>query len=331
MPAPRWRSTASCAPTAPRAEIARPACRCSNDGRFVSSSASRRSRCSPTACAGPHPGRSPGSSRSGGRGSRSDRRTWPSTRRTSPSRDRIDRTLKGWFVECPGDDRARPAVLVIHGWNGAASLMLPIASLVHGAGLHALFLDARGHGRSDDDRFSSMPRFAEDIDAGLRWLRDDARVEPDCVVLLGHSVGAGASLLAASRDPRIAAVVSIATMAHPGALMPANLRARGCRARSSPRSCGRSNAPSAGRSTRSLRSRRSPASVLPSSLSMVARRGRSTGRRDAPGAGVRGRARTPDRPGRRPRLTRCVSPRRSRGDLVHPGRGAHGQEDVAPR
>jgi pimeloyl-ACP methyl ester carboxylesterase len=137
------------------------------------------------------------------------------------------RALRGWFVVAPGDDRPRPAVLVIHGWNSAASLMLPIASLVHAAGAHALFLDARCHGRSDGDRFASMPRFAEDIDAGLRWLRDDARVMPCCVVLLGHSVGAGASLLAASRDLRVAGVVSIAAMAHPGTLMRANMRARG--------------------------------------------------------------------------------------------------------
>jgi pimeloyl-ACP methyl ester carboxylesterase len=137
------------------------------------------------------------------------------------------RALKGWFVACPGADGARPAVLVIHGWNGAASLMLPVASLVHDAGAHALFLDARCHGRSYEDGFASMPRFAEDVDAGLRWLRADARVEPACVVLLGHSVGAGASLLAASRDPSVAGVVSIAAMAHPGTLMRANMRARG--------------------------------------------------------------------------------------------------------
>jgi pimeloyl-ACP methyl ester carboxylesterase len=138
-----------------------------------------------------------------------------------------DRALKGWFVPCPRADRPRPAVLVIHGWNSAASLMLPVASLVHDAGAHALFLDARCHGRSDEDGFASMPRFADDVDAGLRWLRDDPRVEPARVVLLGHSVGAGASLLAASRDHGVAAVVSIAAMAHPGSLMRANMRVRG--------------------------------------------------------------------------------------------------------
>lgn len=134
--------------------------------------------------------------------------------------------LKGWLVACPGDSLPRPTVLVMHGWNGAASQMLPIASLVHAAGAHALFLDARCHGRSPDDQFASMPRFAEDIEAGLRWLRDDVRVDPACIMLLGHSVGAGASLLVASRDPSVTAVVSIAAMAHPGELMRAAMHAR---------------------------------------------------------------------------------------------------------
>jgi pimeloyl-ACP methyl ester carboxylesterase len=137
------------------------------------------------------------------------------------------RLLKGWFAAGPVDDRPRPAVLVIHGWNSAASLMLPIAPLVHAAGMHALFLDACCHGRSDEDRFASMPRFAEDIEAGLRWLRADSRVDPECVTLVGHSVGAGAALLVASRDPRVAAVVSIAAMAHPGTFMREIMRARG--------------------------------------------------------------------------------------------------------
>lgn len=135
--------------------------------------------------------------------------------------------LRGWFVACPGNDRPRPAVLVIHGWNGAASLMLPMAPALHAAGAHAFFLDARCHGRSDDDRFASMPRFAEDIEAGLRWLRGDSRVEEACVVLLGHSVGAGAALLVASRDPHVAGVVSIAAMANPGTLMRAAMREHG--------------------------------------------------------------------------------------------------------
>src|SRR3546814_4494171 len=40
------------------------------------------------------------------------------------------------------------------------------------------------------------------------WLRRQPSVDPERITLLGHSVGAGACLLAASRDPRIAGVVS---------------------------------------------------------------------------------------------------------------------------
>ena len=47
--------------------------------------------------------------------------------------------------------------------------------------------------------------------------RDD--VDRSRLLLVGHSVGAGACLLAASRDSSVAAVVSIASMAHPGVFM----------------------------------------------------------------------------------------------------------------
>ena len=120
------------------------------------------------------------------------------------------RTLKGWFVASPGTDRTRPTVLVIHGWNSAASLMLPVASLVHDAGAHALFLDARCHGRSDEDGFASMPRFAEDVDAGLRWLRDDPRVEPAASCCSGTP-----SVPVRACSPRVAIPVSRRSSASP--------------------------------------------------------------------------------------------------------------------
>ena len=57
--------------------------------------------------------------------------------------------------------------------------------------------------------------------------RADPRVECECVALVGHSVGAGAALLVASRGARIAAVVSIVVMCHSGTFMRAAMRARG--------------------------------------------------------------------------------------------------------
>lgn len=128
-------------------------------------------------------------------------------------------TLRGWFIPAEVPDGARPAALVVHGWGGNAADMAPLAGPLLAAGMHVLLLDARCHGRSDSDTFSSMPRFAEDLESSLAWLRQRDDVDRSRLVLVGHSVGAGACLLVASRDREVAAVVSIASIAHPGVFM----------------------------------------------------------------------------------------------------------------
>ncbi|WP_419606642.1 alpha/beta hydrolase, partial [Thiolapillus sp.] len=107
--------------------------------------------------------------------------------------------LSAWFVV--GEDLAGkvPVVAVIHGWGGSAAQMLPFARLLHQAGYGVLLLDARNHGNSDSDSFSSMPRFAEDLEHGLDWLKKQPQTDPHRLFLLGHSVGAAATLLLASR------------------------------------------------------------------------------------------------------------------------------------
>jgi uncharacterized protein len=112
-----------------------------------------------------------------------------------------------------------PAVIVMHGWGGNAAMMLPLARPLRDAGFAALYVDARCHGASDDDSFASLPRFAEDIEHALDWLERQAGIDPARIGLIGHSVGAGAALLAASHRPSLAAVVSVAAFAHPAAMM----------------------------------------------------------------------------------------------------------------
>ena len=140
-------------------------------------------------------------------------------------------TLRGWLREAPAvatgnADEPTPAALVIHGWGGSSAEMFPVSEPLLNAGLHVLLLDARGHGRSDDADVTSMPSFAEDIRAAVAWLRIQPQVDPARIVLVGHSVGAGACLFAAADDPAIAAVVSLASMADPAALMSDLMRQR---------------------------------------------------------------------------------------------------------
>ena len=126
------------------------------------------------------------------------------------------KNLYGWFIAA---GQRRPALVVMHGWGGNAEMMLPLAAPLQAAGYALLLLDARCHGQSDGDSFASLPRFAEDIEAGLRWLAVQPEVDPQALGVVGHSVGAGAALLAASRQPTVRAVVSLAAFAHPATMM----------------------------------------------------------------------------------------------------------------
>jgi len=128
------------------------------------------------------------------------------------------KSLFAWYVPAPGAGAA-PAVLLMHGWGANAALMLPAVPLLHEAGFAVLLPDARCHGASDDEEFSSMPRFAEDIGAGLDWLRAQTGLDAARLAVVGHSVGAAAALLAATQRGDIGAVVSLSAFAHPAELM----------------------------------------------------------------------------------------------------------------
>lgn len=130
------------------------------------------------------------------------------------------RHLFGWLVSPRRPDEEQlPAVLAMHGWGANAAMMWPAVPPLHTAGFAVLLIDARCHGRSDDEEFASMPRFAEDIACGLTWLRQQPEIAPDRLAVLGHSVGAAAAMLHAARHRDVRAVLSLSAFAHPAPLM----------------------------------------------------------------------------------------------------------------
>jgi len=133
-----------------------------------------------------------------------------------------ERMLEAWWL--PAKDSTGHVVLT-HGWGANRATLLVLAPLLLDAGWNVLLIDVRNHGNSDDDTFSSMPRFAEDIDASLHWLKHHKSSLP--IALIGHSVGAAATLLCASRRDDIAAVVSLSSFAHPDGMMRRWLAAKG--------------------------------------------------------------------------------------------------------
>mgnify|MGYP000061092032 CR=1 FL=1 len=133
------------------------------------------------------------------------------------------RRLAGWLLD--GDPR-RGQVVICHGWGVNRVFMLALARPLQAAGWQVLVFDVRNHGNSDADNFSSMPRFAEDIDAAVKWLRPDGDGHEGPLVLAGHSVGAAATLLAASQRDDVDGVISLSGFVHPERMMRRWLAAR---------------------------------------------------------------------------------------------------------
>jgi dipeptidyl aminopeptidase/acylaminoacyl peptidase len=134
--------------------------------------------------------------------------------------------LFAWYLAPAAGDNPAPAAVLLHGWGGNASHLLPAARALHRAGFAVLLPEARNHGRSSRADHSSLPRFAQDLDTALDWLARAPGVDASRLVALGHSVGAAATLLVASRRSGLAAAISVSAFAHPEWVMRRWLAAR---------------------------------------------------------------------------------------------------------
>ncbi len=126
--------------------------------------------------------------------------------------------LYSWLIT---GEHNRCLVILVHGWGANAQMMLPMAQPFHQAGMSLLLYDARNHGKSDGDSFSSLPRFAEDLASVIEWIKQSLPNQK--IIVLGHSIGAAAAMLAASHRNDIDLVISIAGFAHPNLVMQRHL------------------------------------------------------------------------------------------------------------
>ncbi len=99
--------------------------------------------------------------------------------------------LEVWRVGPVG--RSRGVVVLAHGWSRNRDRMVARARLFGKMGFTTVIHSARDHGKSSPHRFMNAFRFAEDIEAVLRWV-----AEP--VLLYGHSAGAAGAVIAAYRN-----------------------------------------------------------------------------------------------------------------------------------
>ena len=120
----------------------------------------------------------------------------------------------------------RPAVILVAGHEApdrdtvapGAPMLGQLAGALADAGYVTLRYDHRGSGQSGGrSESATIADYAEDVRVAARWLANRKDVDSKRIAVIGHDEGAWIGLLAASRDGRIAAIVSLATAASKGA------------------------------------------------------------------------------------------------------------------
>jgi fermentation-respiration switch protein FrsA (DUF1100 family) len=111
--------------------------------------------------------------------------------------------LTGWWLPRP---ESRGVVIGSHGHSGSKDDLLGIGTSAWRAGFNVLLFDYRGRGDSDPWPHSLVSREVDDLLAAVAYAR--ARVAGARVGVVGFSMGAAVAIMAAAREPAIAALVA---------------------------------------------------------------------------------------------------------------------------
>jgi dienelactone hydrolase len=119
-----------------------------------------------------------------------------------------------------------PIVILIHGFASDRSIMSTLARRMARSGLAVLTIDLRGHG-ANRNPFAENPTAAQsltdDVATAVAYARASPFVDGSRVIVMGHSMGAGAALDYAGQDPALAGAVMISGGWHLfGAIRPRN-------------------------------------------------------------------------------------------------------------
>jgi dienelactone hydrolase len=105
-----------------------------------------------------------------------------------------------------------PAVVLIHGFTGDRVLMSGLARRLAENGYAVLAIDVNGHGENRNP-FSGGAAASDSLRANVKtavdYLRDNQLADGSRIVVMGHSMGAGAALDYATHDPNLKGAVMI--------------------------------------------------------------------------------------------------------------------------
>lgn len=100
-------------------------------------------------------------------------------------------SLEVWRIEPKGESRG--IVVLAHGWSRNRDRMVPRARMFARLGFTIVIHSARDHGNSSPKKFMNAVKFAEDIEAVIKWVG-----EP--IILYGHSAGSAGAIAAAVKN-----------------------------------------------------------------------------------------------------------------------------------
>jgi dipeptidyl aminopeptidase/acylaminoacyl peptidase len=119
----------------------------------------------------------------------------------------------------PSTANPLPAAVLITGLspserNGGQPPWMPLRDMADSltrAGIAVLRVDDRGVGKSTGDHAPSTTMDeADDVQTEVAWLRGQPGIDPTRIALIGYSEGGLIAPVVASRDPKIAAIVTLA-------------------------------------------------------------------------------------------------------------------------
>jgi len=119
-----------------------------------------------------------------------------------------DKKIQIWDLN---PQKTAPVIIGVHGWANTAEKLLPMAKGL-ADDYRIILLNTRNHGKSDDEKYSTLLNYSEDLLSTIRYAKEKTdNAQP--IILLGHSMGGAASIFTASKDEQVKAVVSISTFA----------------------------------------------------------------------------------------------------------------------
>jgi dienelactone hydrolase len=125
---------------------------------------------------------------------------------TIPAEDGF--SLKGTFYAA---GKSGPGVLLLHQCNADRQIYDNLGAMLSAAGYNALTLDFRGFGGSKNAQYkdlaSSRDKMPSDVDAALKFLSSQDRVNKTMLGVVGGSCGVNQSIQAARRHSEIRTLV----------------------------------------------------------------------------------------------------------------------------